>query len=396
MNCPKEMASITTLAILLVEDEEDDVELIRRALQSEAFDVSLTVTETERGFLDALAAQPDLILSDYHLPSFSGARALQLAQQHVPQLPFILLSGSVGEDVVVQLIKQGASDYLQKDRLTRLPSAIEAALAARRLKCEKAAAEAALARSERRFRALIEHAVSPMVLINRDGLVDYVSPAMLGMIGFEAHERVGRDTFELVHPDYLASVRQALAQAMAAPGASVSVEFKIRRRDGQWRWVHAVYTNLLDNPDVAAVVSNVRDVTERVEREAQLQASEQRLWSVIDASYDGFWELDLRDNSVFWSRRVYEIVGLDPEAFRPDRDAFYALVHPDDRARIQALLQQALQSGEVYKSEYRVRHAGGGYRRVASRGRPLRDAAGSVVAVAGVLSQLHMEAFSPA
>jgi PAS domain S-box-containing protein len=392
MNASPEATPRTTLAVLLVEDEEDDVALIRHALQSAALDAQITVTQSEEGFLRALAAKPDVILSDYHLPSFSGARALQLAQQHAPQLPFILLSGSVSEEVVVRLIKEGANDYLQKDRLTRLPTAIESAIAARRLKIEKEAAEEARARSERRFRALVEHAVSPMVLINRDGTLAYVSPAMLRMIGFAAEERVGRDTFELVHPEHLERVKQALAQAMAAPGASASVEFMLRRRDGEWRWIHAVYTNLLDDPDVSAIVSNVRDVTERVERETQLTRSEQRLWSVIEASYDGFWELSLHDDSVQWSQRTYEILGLDPGSFRPDREAFYALVHPDDRNRIRVLLRQALESGEVYRSEYRIRHADGTYRRVASRGRPLRDASGAVVAIAGVLSQLPAEA----
>ena len=379
------------LSVLLVEDEPDDAELVRLTLTKGGFDVRLTVTDSEGGFLGALAELPDIILSDYHLPAFSGARALQLAKQHAPRLPFILLSGSVGEEVAVELIKQGANDYLLKDRLARLPAAVESAIEQHRLKAAKHAAEAALAHSERRFRALIEHAVNPVGLLDRNAVVTYISPAMLRLTGFDAQERVGRNALELVHPDHVAAVNAALCRAMSEAGASSSVEFRLRTRDGSWRWMHAVYTNLLDDPDVQAVVTNLRDVTDRVEREQQLKSSEQRLWGVIEASYDGYWEFDTRNGSVFWSQRSYEMLGLDPRVFRADRDAFYELVHPDDRQRIRIQIETAIARCDTYRAQYRIRHADGDYRTVESRGKPLRNEQGEVIAMAGVISLVVTE-----
>lgn len=241
------------------------------------------------------------------------------------------MSAAIGEEVAVELIKQDANDYLLKERLTRLPAAVDAAIEQHRLKAAEHAAAAALVLSERRFRALIEHAMNPVGLLDRNAVVTYMSPAILRLTGFNAQERVGRNALELVYPDDESDVKAALGRVMSETGASTSVEFKLKTRDGGWRWMHAIYTNLLEDPDVQAVVTDLLDVTDRVEREQQLKASEQRLCGVIDASYDGYWEFDIRNGSIFWSQRSYEMLGLDPHVFQTDRDAFYELVHPDDR-----------------------------------------------------------------
>jgi DNA-binding NtrC family response regulator len=116
--------------ILILEDEALDAELAQRLLVRAALSFTAVVVDTRTSFVEQMAAfGPDLILSDYHLPGFSGREALVIAQEHYPDIPFIFWSGVLGDDEAVELIKQGATDYVLKDRPARLPSVIVRALA---------------------------------------------------------------------------------------------------------------------------------------------------------------------------------------------------------------------------------------------------------------------------
>jgi DNA-binding NtrC family response regulator len=119
-----------SVRILIVEDEAWDAEVAQRLLGSAGLSLVTVVVDTRTSFVEQLAAfRPDLILSDFHLPGFSGAEALKIAQEHDPDIPFIIWSGVLGDEAAVELIKQGATDYVLKDRPARLPSAVVRALA---------------------------------------------------------------------------------------------------------------------------------------------------------------------------------------------------------------------------------------------------------------------------
>jgi DNA-binding NtrC family response regulator len=116
--------------ILIVEDEAWDAELAQRLLTSAGLRFTAVVVATRTSFVEQLAAfHPDVILSDYHLPGFSGEIALKIAQEECPDVPFIFWSGVLGDEAAVALIKQGATDYVLKDRPARLPTVILRALA---------------------------------------------------------------------------------------------------------------------------------------------------------------------------------------------------------------------------------------------------------------------------
>ncbi len=116
--------------ILILEDEAWDAELAQRLLASAGLRLVAVVVDTKASFVEQMAAfRPDIILSDYHLPGFSGEEALKIAQEHYPDIPFIIWSGVLGDEAAVELIKQGATDYVLKDRPARLASAVMRALA---------------------------------------------------------------------------------------------------------------------------------------------------------------------------------------------------------------------------------------------------------------------------
>ena len=119
----------TRLKILCLDDNEDDAIIIKEQLRHEGLDFEFYYVSTENEFMDNLKSiNFDIILSDYNLPGFSGIAALLLSRKICPDVPFICISGTIGEDLAVELIQLGASDYILKDRLSRLPVAIENAL----------------------------------------------------------------------------------------------------------------------------------------------------------------------------------------------------------------------------------------------------------------------------
>ena len=116
--------------ILILEDEAWDAALAQRLLVSAGLSLVAVVVDTKASFIEQMAAfRPDIILSDYHLPGFNGQEALKIAQELHPDIPFIIWSGVLGDEAAVELIKQGATDYVLKDRPARLPSVILRALA---------------------------------------------------------------------------------------------------------------------------------------------------------------------------------------------------------------------------------------------------------------------------
>jgi len=134
-------------------------------------------------------------------------------------------------------------------------------------------AEAALRQSAAHFRALVEHALDFVVVLNQDGTVRYESPAVARILGYTPEERMGRNGFEHIHPDDLPQVRQTFTRAIQHPGATASLEFRARHKDGSWRTLEAVGINLLADPAVAGVVVNYRDTTERKRMEEALQTA---------------------------------------------------------------------------------------------------------------------------
>jgi DNA-binding NtrC family response regulator len=132
--------------ILIVEDEPWDAELAQRLLTASGLDYTAVVVDTRASFEEQLTSfRPDVILSDYHLPGFSGEIALEIAKERCPDIPFVFWSGVLGDDAAVELIKRGATDYVLKDRPARLPSVIYRALA-------EAEQRAQLARLENQLR----------------------------------------------------------------------------------------------------------------------------------------------------------------------------------------------------------------------------------------------------
>jgi PAS domain S-box-containing protein len=145
-----------------------------------------------------------------------------------------------------------------------------------RADAQRRQAEEALRHSERRFRALIENGCDAIALIDAQGVVRYASPSTCRVLGYTPEEFTGRNLFELMHPEDEARVGGLFAELLGRPGLVLASQFRYRHKDGSWRWIEGSGTNLLDEPDVRAIVANYRDVTprRRLEEERAMLAAQ--------------------------------------------------------------------------------------------------------------------------
>ena len=260
-----------SLHVLLVEDREVDAELVQRELKRAEIVCRTRCVDTEEAFRRELRDfAPDLVLADYSIPGFGGMAALEILRREAPLVPLIVVTGSIDEETAAECIKAGAADYVLKTRLVRLGPAVRSALDVRNSRAERAAAEVALRRNEQRFRALVEHSWDAVALFGPDGAILYGSPATTRVLGYDLPEFVKYNALELIHPDDRDAVVGRLTESMAHPGGRVDVAARVRHKDGTWRYLEGVFTNLLDDPSVAAIVNNYRDATERRSLEQQV------------------------------------------------------------------------------------------------------------------------------
>ena len=260
-----------SLHVLLVEDRDIDAELVQRELLRAEIDCRARRVDTDEAFRRELRDfAPDIVLADYSIPGFGGMEALEILQGEAPLIPLIVVTGSIDEETAAACIKAGAADYVLKTHLVRLGPAVRSALEMRNHRAERAAAEAALRANEQRFRALVEHSWDAIALFGPDGAILYGSPATTRVLGYELAEFVGRNALDLIHPEDRDLVVGRLTEAMANPRGRVDVAARVKHKDGAWRYLEGVLTNLLDDPSVGGIVNNYRDATERRSLEQQV------------------------------------------------------------------------------------------------------------------------------
>ena len=215
-----------------------------------------------------------------------------------------------------------------------------------------------LRRSEAHFRSLIENASDLITVINAEGLMTYDSPAHERVLGYTRAERVGTNPLALVHPDDAERVLETFARGIAVPGRSEHLEYRYRHRDGSWRHMEAVGTNLLHDPAVAGVVVNSRDVTERKQMESELRSSEEYLKVLFEYAPDAIYLNDLEGRFVDGNRAAQEMIGYAHDEMVGQSFLTLGLL-PPDQLQSAAQLLVASGVGPTGPVELRVNHRDG-------------------------------------
>ena len=253
----------------------------------------LVLAENRAGFEGALAPEKfDVILADYLLPSYNGLEALRAAREKCPETPFLLVSGTIGEQAAIESLKSGATDYVLKHWPERLVPAVRRAVEEAEERRRRRRVETELVRREKHFRALTENALDILTILDRQGVFTYNSPSVKRVLGYEPKELAGQSAFALIHPEDLPRVLQGFDYGLRNPDRTVTLEFRFRHRDGSWRYLEAVGQSRLDDPEIAGVVINSRDISDRKQAEAGLRESEQQYRLVFHGNPTPMWVFD--------------------------------------------------------------------------------------------------------
>src|SRR5437870_2214634 len=184
----------TSLRVLIVEDSEFDAQMIVSMLRKGGYEVTSERVETEPALRAALATKSwDMILADYNLPEFNAVAALRILQESGLDLPFIIVSGGIGEDIAVSAMKAGAHDYLMKGNLSRLVPAVERELREAANRAGQREAKRALQESELRYRLLWETSPDAVILMDPAGTIHFANPAVKDVFGYAPEELMGEN-----------------------------------------------------------------------------------------------------------------------------------------------------------------------------------------------------------
>lgn len=190
------------LQIVMVEDSVDDVEIIQFELRNAGFDFAAVVVKDRPGFITALQdVKPDIILSDFSMPSFDGLTALEIAKSIDPYTPFVFVSGTIGEERAIEALKNGATDYILKDHLISLGPKIKRALAEAKERRDKIQAEVELEKSEEVRKLIMNAAMDAIIGMDKNGVVTLWNLQAEKIFGWKEEEVIGKKLLEFILPN---------------------------------------------------------------------------------------------------------------------------------------------------------------------------------------------------
>ena len=275
------------MRLLLVEDSPDDALFVLRELRRGGYAVSHERVETAQGMLAALERDEwDLVISDHAMPNFSAPAALDLLRYGGwPDLPFVIVSGHIGEDAAVKIMKAGAQDYVPKDNLARLAPAVERELEDAEERRQRRHAQEALRTAEEKYRGIFENAVEGIFQSSIDGRLLTANPMMARIFGYEGPEEmldVARDLGGQLYVE--PARREEFTRRMELEGRVFEFEARYYRKDGSVIWASTNARVIRsDSGVVVGFEGTIEDITERKKAEAELRRSLDRLMALHEA-----------------------------------------------------------------------------------------------------------------
>ena len=295
-----------TLRILLLEDQPTDAELEIEALRGAGLAFTSLRVDTRDGFLQALEEfHPDIILADYRLPAFNGREALEILKRNHHDVPVVVVSGTLGDEGAVELLKVGARDYVLKDRLVNLAPAV-----LRTLSEEEGIRSRKFA--EEKYRALFDEALDGIVLFDCEtGAMIDCNPELVRLTGRSLEEITQLKIWELL-PQRMQEAGRMTFLDIREKGSGESDRFEFEQQGG--RHVSIDFTakvmHIGENCFIQAII---RDITERKRAEEALRQSEGKFRSLVESTNDWIWEVNEQGAYTYVSPQVKNILGYAPE-----------------------------------------------------------------------------------
>lgn len=321
------------LRVLLIEDSDFDATLLIRMLGKGGYDLQHERVETAEQLRAALQRDWDVVIADYNLPQFSAPDALEIVQKTGRDIPFIIVSGAIGETTAVAAMKAGAHDYLMKGNLARLLPVIERELREAQNREGKRQTKEALRESELRYRLLWETATDAVILFDQEGRIQFANPAVEEVFNYKPTELIGRDVFllqpESQHWAQQGGLRRYLKSA--GPGRNWRARETLGlKKDGTEFPVEAAFSNIHVDETVSFVVF-FRDITERKRAEEELRENKEQFRIARDIQQHLFPKAAPNHPGVDIAGRTFpaEATGGDYFDFLPMKDNCVGIVVGD-------------------------------------------------------------------
>ena len=339
------------LRVLIIEDSDDDTQLLLRELQRTGYEIKYERVETPEAMQTVLAEKTwDLILSDYTMPKFSGLQALEVLKTYRFDLPFIIISGTIDEEIAVSALKAGANDFVVKGKFSRLGPAIERELREAEIRRERKQAKESLLASETRYQRLFEAAKDGILIVNADtGEIVDVNPFLVERLGYSHDEFLGKQLWEIgFFKDKVANKVAFLK--LQGEGYIHYENLPLRTKEGRLIWVEFV-SNAYDFNGKQVIQCTLRDITERQRAEEQIQRQLKHLSALrmIDIAISSSFDLHVILDVVL--QQVFLRLGVDASVVLLFNPHLQTIEYAASRGfRSNALYHTRLQLGEGYAS----------------------------------------------
>ena len=376
------------LKILFVEDVLFDAELIWREIEKNKISFSKELVDKRETYLEYLKDfEPDLIISDYSLPQFDGMTALLLRNELAPLVPFILVTGSVNEEVAVECMKAGADDYILKENLSRLGPAIINSIKKSKLSKEKIAAKEELQKSEMRLQKaqVIAHVGNWELDLSRETMWGSDEALRIYGLNQETHEIPFEFAKKVPFPGFRSMLDEALDRLLKY-NEPYDIEFKLKREnDGEIRWVHSKAELIFETDGEQVKVAGVlQDITDRKNSEEAVKHERRTLRTLIDNLPNQIYVKDKECRKMIANKADVENIGKTKESEvlgKTDIELFPGLIgergYADDN--------KIIRTGKpIFDLEEEFINAEGIKRWLLTTKIPLRDKDGNITGLVGI------------
>ncbi len=327
--------------ILHLEDNRNDAELVHSVLNTDGLHCEIVRVDTRDDFLINLRDHPfDLIISDYSLPSFDGLSALKIAREQFPSIPFLFVSGTIGEESAIESLVNGATDYVLKNNLSRLIPAVKRALRESEESSKRKTAEEML----RKLSRALEQSPSIVMITDITGNIEFVNPKFTEVAGYSAGEVMGRNP-RILKSDKLSEDQYKMLWKTIMSGGEWRGELYNKKKNGEGYWVSSSISPVRNSEgSISHFVAVQEDITGRKRSEEKLREQA----ALLDIDPDAIYVKDMEDRVQFWSKGAETMYGYTSDEVTGRRATEFAFseVPVDYQQALQKVLNDGRWHGE--------------------------------------------------
>jgi PAS domain S-box-containing protein len=402
------------LNVLFIEDAATDVALMVRALERTDFSLQYDIADDETGLRTLLAQKKyHVIVADYNIPGFSGTVALKIVQSICPEVPFILVSGTIGEENAVDMMRNGATDYIMKSNLIKLNTVVKRELREAAMRKEKKVLEENIKRIAKHVSRVtgteylneitiqLSNALNAdyiLISLSDDCIKDHAQSVTFcrnGVIEDNIHYLVKGTPCESVYNNqtsiYLDNVQDVFPaiQFLKQLNARGYVGIPLTGRNGEVLGaVVALFKTPLENASFAETIiqlfsSQISTEIERMKTDELIKYNNILMQRAQHLAHLGNWHWDLKLDKVSWSDELYSIYGLAKNNYHPSFQGYLSLIHAEDMMRVQSAIQKSLKNKSSFEFEERVVRPNMEIRYLKSWGDVIKDEQQNVVGMFG-------------